>query len=344
MDEITPNSDRLHPDDRINQALLDIAATPTGKNKVALVREGKVKIMTGPALWQGQEGYYDPNSDVVVVTNHMLQKDNAGGAIREVLAHELTHAVQHDHNPALGQDLSFTDNLTHTKIVEADAVSQSIQIAWEMAQNGKPETWDRMSKDDYPYRPATLDFAHTVLKDPAAGVDGRAMDAAFDGWFQCHPMDKYEKHWLRNVNRAVMGQQMDLDPAIHALKASIEHTTAPMRAQHHLELVKDFGIMALNRPNSSIGIGDLAGVGQRTASDNALERRFRNPMRVLDHPPVRAGIQHPEIKALEPIINKAYADFRKLVDQARETLGLSEPQQGKITAVAVRQADAREAR
>lgn len=94
----------------LDDILRDIAETPTGENKANLVRSGKVPVMVGKSPELGISGYYDPNKRVAVVSTNVLARPNGKAEAYDVVAHELTHALQHDRNKVFGSDLRPVDN------------------------------------------------------------------------------------------------------------------------------------------------------------------------------------------------------------------------------------------
>ena len=105
--------------------------------------------------------------------------------LASTMIHELRHRQQITEGviqPFANKIPSPVELVWYNRVIEADAVATSIDIAYKLKEAGHPSSWDEISKGAYA---GSLEaYAARVAQDPAALNDGSAKREAFDGWFK----------------------------------------------------------------------------------------------------------------------------------------------------------------
>jgi hypothetical protein len=118
------------------------------------------------------------------------------------LAHELRHAWQDARGFLERLHRSPEDIVWMTRLVEADAEANAVQICWELKEAGYPDAFEAHKKTGYADE-SLVAYEQTAQADPASVSNGLAMREAFDQWF-ARPWrrDAYDKgtvEWLEFI-------------------------------------------------------------------------------------------------------------------------------------------------
>lgn len=189
-----PGADPKAQAKKIEQVIKTLERSKNGKALIAFARKKNIKIMVDatPNVY----GFYSP-------TERKVGLNPAGeeGQLVATLAHELRHAWQDDKGYLDRLKRSPEDIIWMTRMVEADAEANSIQICWELKEAGYPQALAAHKKTGY--ADESMAFERAVAQNPAAAKNGEAMREAFDQWFS-RPWrrDAYDKgttEWLEFV-------------------------------------------------------------------------------------------------------------------------------------------------
>ncbi len=169
----------------------EVSKSQLGRKMMRLAHQGGVQFSFGMLPEEGmvagylnrqRQGVYNINGDLLNAPDSKRFLANAAVDT----AHELGHVVQ---DKAVGSDfdigdytISHQDRLLSLRHFEAGATAASIQVAWEIGQNGNDGAWQAISTEG-PDTDCAAAFAAMAEADPASVRDGRARRAAHDAWF-----------------------------------------------------------------------------------------------------------------------------------------------------------------
>lgn len=139
---------------------------------VALFRDAK-EICLADTLHDAR-GYFEPRACRLVIAADMEPAlQNA------VLIHELRHLEQKFCGSCPEPKLSMKENARAIFAIEADAVTYSLAVAWDLREAGMPETWEALA--DWPMQ-ADIAAAFKAEMDRSGDLMSAA-SAAFKQWY-----------------------------------------------------------------------------------------------------------------------------------------------------------------
>lgn len=167
--------------------MAELSLAPTGRSLLKEAEKDGIRILLSPDLpfW----GIYDHSTSRIIIKAPVNSKGEVTGKLEAedkgqilmTLAHELRHAWQARHG-RLMDELGYTphESLLINRLLEADAEAATVQIAWELKQNGHNEAWNA---EHGWYKDMYTAYARTARAHPRAVGSGMAAQAAFKQWF-----------------------------------------------------------------------------------------------------------------------------------------------------------------
>jgi hypothetical protein len=171
-----PNDDTLRR--RLESVLDRLTRSPTGRDLVEAAHRENIDIRVDSLL--NASGFYAREHRVAVLDLERLSDAQAS----LTMSHTFSHVRQASGGAAVDlRRYAAGDNALLNRTLQADAVAETCQVAWELKDCADAAVWEEARRHPA-MGGAAAAFSAAVAADSRAAADGRARRAAYDGWFR----------------------------------------------------------------------------------------------------------------------------------------------------------------